>query len=170
MNTTNVAAAIIFVRDKSGMTQSELALRAGTSQSAVARYESGQAVPYTSTLQRIARAGGYEVQLTLVPARPSDLSGSRARKLRDRRSEITHILLGAGATNPRIFGSVSRGEDTDESDIDLLVDFDLDKGLLPILHLNEALSRLMGERVEVSPVGALRENVLREALAEAVPL
>ncbi len=170
MRTTDTSTLIAFVRDKSGMTQVELAHKAGTSQSAVARYETGQAVPSVATLQKLARAGGYEVQLTLVPARPTDLSGRRARKLRDFRGEISQLLFAAGATNPRVFGSVARGEDTDDSDIDLLVDFDLENGLLPILHLNESLSKLLGEKVEVSPVGALRDRVRSEAQAEAVPL
>ncbi len=76
----------------------------------------------------------------------------------------------SGATNVRLFGSVARGEDTKDSDIDLLVDFDLAQGLLPILKLNADLSRLLGERVEVAPVGALKQAVLKSALSEAVPL
>ena len=50
------------------------------------------------------------------------------------------------------------------------MDFDLEQGLLPILHLNEPLSKLLKERVEVSPLDALREAVRSEALADAVPL
>jgi len=76
----------------------------------------------------------------------------------------------AGASNIRLFGSVVRGQDTATSDIDFLVDFDLSKGLLPILRLNEELSDLLEDRVEVSPVGVLKEEVLKKALSEAVPL
>lgn len=72
----------------------------------------------------------------------------------------------------RLFGSVARGEDTENSDIDFLVDFDLSSGLLPILRLNEELAELLGDRVEVAPVGVLKEKeeVLKRALEEAVPL
>lgn len=170
MKNMDAAAIIALVREKSGMTQSELAARAGTSQPAIARYEAGVSVPSALTLQRLTKASGYEIQLSLVPVRASDLSSERARKLRARRSKITQLLHDAGASNPRIFGSVARGEDKEGSDIDLLVDFDLEQGLLPILHLNESLSKLLKERVEVSPLDALREVVRSEALADAVPL
>ena len=76
----------------------------------------------------------------------------------------------AGASNIRLFGSVARGEDNPNSDVDFLVDFDISRGLLPIVGLNRELSKLLGERVEVSPVGALKADVLKNALAEAIPL
>jgi hypothetical protein len=79
-------------------------------------------------------------------------------------------MKGAGASNVRLFGSVARGEDREDSDIDFLVDFDLSGGLLPILRLNEELSELLGDRVEVAPVGVLKQEVLDHALEEAVPL
>ncbi len=83
---------------------------------------------------------------------------------------IKSLMEKSGATNVRLFGSVARGEDTKQSDVDFLVDFDLTQGLLPILKLNEALSKLLGERVEVAPAGALKAEVLKNALSEAVPL
>lgn len=170
MRTLDSAAIVAFVREKSGLTQAQLAQRAGTSQPAVARYETGSANPSTATLQRLTRAAGYEVQVKLVPVRASDLSTDRAKKLRRRRGEIIDLLEKVGASNARIFGSVARGEDSPGSDIDLLVDFNLDRGLLPIIHLNEELSLLLKERVEVSPVEMLRPDVLAGALADAVPL
>jgi predicted nucleotidyltransferase len=44
--------------------------------------------------------------------------------LRARRDEILFIAAAHGASNVRVFGSVARGEDDAESDLDLLVDFD----------------------------------------------
>ena len=158
------------VRRLAGLTQSELALRAGTSQAAVARYENGISNPSTATLQRLTRAAGYEVRVQIVPVKASNLNSKRAAKLRKKRGEINSLLARAGASNPRIFGSVARGEDAELSDIDLLVDFDTSRGLLPIIELNSKLSKLLGERVEVSPAGALKSSILENALAEAVPL
>ena len=158
------------VRRLAGLTQSELALRAGTSQAAVARYENGISNPSTATLQRLTRAAGYEVRVQIVPVKASNLNSKRAAKLRKKRGEINSLLARAGASNPRIFGSVARGEDAELSDIDLLVDFDTSRGLLPIIELNSKLSKLLGERVEVSPAGALKRSILENALAEAVPL
>ena len=158
------------VRRLAGLTQSELALRAGTSQAAVARYENGISNPSTATLQRLTRAAGYEVRVQIVPVKASNLNSKRAAKLRKKRGEINSLLARAGASNPRIFGSVARGEDAELSDIDLLVDFDTSRGLLPIIELNSKLSKLLGERVEVSPADALKRSILENALAEAVPL
>lgn len=161
---------IVEVRRLAGLTQSELALRAGTSQAAVARYENGISNPSTATLQRLTRAAGYEVRVQIVPVKASNLNSKRAAKLRKKRGEINSLLARAGASNPRIFGSVARGEDAELSDIDLLVDFDTSRGLLPIIELNSKLSKLLGERVEVSPAGALKSSILENALSEAVPL
>ena len=170
MRTLDSAAIIDEVRRMAGLTQAQLARRSGTSQAAIARYESGDSNPSTATLQRITRAAGFEVQLNLVAVKASDLSSKRAAKLRKQRGKINSLLSEAGASNPRIFGSVARGEDNQSSDIDLLVDFDVKLGLLPIIELNQKLSELLGERVEVSPVQVLKHSVLESALSEAVPL
>jgi predicted nucleotidyltransferase/DNA-binding XRE family transcriptional regulator len=170
MNALNSSEIVGEIRRLSGLTQSELALRAGTSQAAVARYESGVSNPSTATLQRLTRAAGFEVRIQLVPVKSSNLRSNRALKLRRKRGEINALIFSAGASNPRIFGSVARGEDTESSDIDLLVDFDVTQGLLPIMELNSKLSKLLGERVEVSPTALLKPSVLESALSEAVPL
>ncbi len=164
------ASIVSDVRKLAGLTQAELARRSGTSQAAVARYENGTSHPSTATLQRLTKAAGFEVRVSLVAVASSDLSSKRALKLRAKRGEIKVLLAAAGASNPRIFGSVARGEDSKSSDIDLLVDFDMSGGLLPILQLNKKLSRLVGERVEVSPSSALKPSILESALKESVPL
>jgi predicted nucleotidyltransferase/DNA-binding XRE family transcriptional regulator len=176
MRKLDSAAIVRVVREMAGLTQEELARRAGTSQPAVARYENGSAHPSTATLQRLTRTGGYELQVELVRANPCDLSTDRAKKLRRHRGEILAAMEREGARNVRIFGSVARGEDGEDgedgegSDIDLLVDFDLHRGLLPFVRLNFELSQLLDELVEVSPQGILKPNVLDNALADAVPL
>lgn len=170
METLDSAVIIDRVRQLSGLTQTELAQRAGTSQAAVARYESGVSNPSTATLQRLTRAAGFEVQINLVPVRQSNLSSKRASKLRQKRGDIKMLLAKAGASNPRIFGSVARGDDGSSSDIDLLVDFDITRGLIPIIQLNQKLSELLDEHVEVSPSSILKTSVLESALLDAVPL
>lgn len=164
------AALITEARYKSGLTQSEIADRAGTSQSAVARYESGKSSPSASTMTRLLRAAGFELEVRLKKAHASDLSSDRARKLRRMRGEINRLMKSAGATNVRIFGSVARGDDQRKSDVDFLVDFDTSNGLMPIVKLIGDLSMLLDEKVDVAPVSILRPSVLETALAEAVPL
>ena len=89
-----------------------------------------------STLLRLLRAAGYDLDVTVRKANVADLSGERVRKVRHSKVAIRRIMKKAGATNVRLFGSVARGQDTRGSDIDLLVDFDLTQGLLPIIKLN----------------------------------
>ena len=47
--------------------------------------------------------------------------------LQSRREDILAVALRHGAFNVRVFGSVARGEETQSSDIDFLVDYDLQK-------------------------------------------
>jgi predicted nucleotidyltransferase/DNA-binding XRE family transcriptional regulator len=161
---------IAEARASAGLTQIELAQRAGTSQAAVARYESRKVSPSTSTLIRLLRAAGLELEVRIRKSNLSNLSGERAKKLRQLRGEIISHMREHGASNPRIFGSVARGDDDKNSDIDLLVDFDISQGLVPIARLSHELSILLGEKVDVAPVKMLRPSVAKSALAEAVPL
>lgn len=63
---------IFALREESGLTQQELAERAGTSQPAIARLESGGASPTLSTLERLARAAECELQVRIVPRQVPD--------------------------------------------------------------------------------------------------
>jgi transcriptional regulator with XRE-family HTH domain len=74
-----LASQLIEARSRAGMTQAEVAERMGTSQSTVARLESGTAKPSLSTLKRFADATGARVRITLE-TRP------RSKKRRDRRA------------------------------------------------------------------------------------
>jgi len=60
---------VLSARERAGLSQGELARRAKTSQSAIARLERGRVSPSFSTIQRVVRAAGFDVQVTLV-ARP----------------------------------------------------------------------------------------------------
>lgn len=66
-----LASAMIEARKRAGLTQEELAKQMDTSQSAVARMESGRAIPSGSTLKRFARATGTRLSITFKPAKPS---------------------------------------------------------------------------------------------------
>ena len=62
-----VAAALIAARSHAGLTQAELAERMGTTQSAVARMESGRARPSTRTLEKVAQATGTRLSVKFEP-------------------------------------------------------------------------------------------------------
>lgn len=140
-------------RLRAGLTQRELATRSGTSQPAIAAIEKGVRSPALETRARIDAA---------LRVRPSILLESALEQVRE-------VLGRYQVTNPRVFGSVARGEDTADSDVDLLVttspDFDIfDKALL-----TEALEEALGVQVDVVPDDARGPAVAR-AVAEAVPL
>ena len=69
-----------------------------------------------------------------------------------------------------MFGSVARGEDTPNSDIDFLVDLRPEATLLELAGLREDLAALLGVRVDVATPGMLKPAVRTQAIAEAVPL
>lgn len=158
---------LVQVRREAGLTQAELARRAGTSQAMVARYETGVASPAVRTLARLLLAAGHE----LVLSGPAVSPGSVAGLLREHREAIRAAAAAVGAENVRVFGSVARGEETPDSDVDLLVDFPAgERGLFPLLKLAGDVEQLVGRPVDVAAVEVMAESVRERALAEAVPL
>ena len=63
-----LAAQVIEARARAGLTQAELAERMGTSQSAVARLESGRGHPSVATLEKLAEATGSKLRIALEAA------------------------------------------------------------------------------------------------------
>lgn len=86
------------------------------------------------------------------------------------RDALDAILERYQAANPRLFGSVARGDATPSSDIDLLVDLMPGGGneLLRVAGIAEELSELLGTRVEVVAASLLRGEVSASALADSV--
>ncbi len=66
-----------------------------------------------------------------------------------------------------VFGSWARGEQKEDSDIDLLVDFEVGADLLDLVGLSLYLEEVLGKSVDVVPRSALREE-LRETVLEQV--
>ena len=71
----------------------------------------------------------------------------------------------------RVFGSAARGDETSASDVDLLVDFDAAKhGVLPLVGFANDVRAIMRRDVDATTIDLLRDEVRKQALAEAVPL
>jgi ribosome-binding protein aMBF1 (putative translation factor) len=66
-----LARAVIQARAKAGLTQAQLARKMATTQSVIARLESGRARPSTKTLERLATATGTRLRITFETARLS---------------------------------------------------------------------------------------------------
>ena len=87
-----------------------------------------------------------------------------------KRDEILRLAASHGASNVRVFGSVARGEQRAESDIDLLVDLDTGRSLMDLGGLLVDLEKLLGGRVDVATEQMLKPRVRTRALVDAVPL
>lgn len=115
------------------MTQQELAERSGVRQPNIAAYEGGQRTPSQAMLARLLEA---------ARPRPSVL-------LARYRDEVLRLAARNRATDVRVFGSIARGEDTPDSDVDLLVSFQPGASLLDQAGLIADLEDLLGRHVDV---------------------
>ncbi|MEI8306073.1 MAG: nucleotidyltransferase family protein [Chloroflexales bacterium] len=90
--------------------------------------------------------------------------------LHEQRETITRIAGRHGVTRLQVFGSVARGEDTPESDIDLLIETGAETSAWFPAGLILDLEQLLGRRVEVVTERALRPELRERVLQEARPL
>ena len=91
-------------------------------------------------------------------------------RLQGMRSEILRTAEKYGATNVRVFGSVVRGEDGTDSDIDLLIALERGRTLLDLVELEDELTALIGRKVDVVVEGGLSPHIGPNILREAVGL
>lgn len=90
--------------------------------------------------------------------------------LQIKKNEIKQIAARHGACNLRVFGSVAKGEDTEQSDIDLLVDIGPETSSWFPAGLISDLEDLLGKKVEVVTEEALYQGIRAEVLSDAKPL
>ncbi|WP_298347102.1 helix-turn-helix domain-containing protein [Ferrimicrobium sp.] len=140
-----------------GLSQAQLARRAGTSQPAVNRYEKGRKVPSEETAERLLMACRADI-------RPSEL-------LANNRERVRSLARAHGAERVLVFGSVARGEDNADSDLDLLVEIPTDRiRLFELFTLGHEISEILGIKVDIGTPEMLRPSIRERVLAEARPL
>ncbi|MCB9376225.1 MAG: nucleotidyltransferase family protein [Microthrixaceae bacterium] len=84
-----------------------------------------------------------------------------------KRREISDLVRHHRGRSAALFGSVARGDETPESDIDFLVEFEPGSSLFDLMDLQEALGQLLGVPVDVVSVGGLKDrddHIRREAV------
>lgn len=169
-----VATLLREARRRAGLSQAELAELAGTSQSAVNRYERGVVEPSIPTLRRLLQVCGMKLRLELLPAGSTGGTPRSHRNLgvllKRRRRRVIELARRRGVTNVRVFGSVARHEDDEESDIDLLVDLEPGHTILDLVGLRRELTEALGVSVDITTLGMLKKHLRRRVLAEAIPL
>jgi uncharacterized protein len=87
-----------------------------------------------------------------------------------KRDEVLRLAALHGARNIKVFGSVARGESTDRSDIDLLVEWERGRSLLDHVALVQDLEEALGVRVHLGTERSLHWYVRDRILREATPL
>lgn len=90
--------------------------------------------------------------------------------LKEKRADILRLAQEHGAHNVRIFGSVTRGEADEQSDIDFLVDMEPGRSLLDMGGLLMDLRDLLGREVDVVTARGLKPRIRERVLREAVKL
>jgi hypothetical protein len=90
--------------------------------------------------------------------------------LQEKRAEVLRIAKQHGAKNIRVFGSVARGSDTPDSDIDFLVELEPGRSLLDLGGLLMDLQGLFGRKVDVVTEKGLHWFIKDKILEEARPL
>jgi uncharacterized protein len=104
-----------------------------------------------------------------MPALQEKANMNISELLQQKRRQVLEIAEGHGARNIRLFGSVARGEETESSDLDLLIEMDSGRGLLDVIAIKQDLEELLGCKVDVVTEAAispyLRDKVLHEAVS-----
>lgn len=103
------------------------------------------------------------LQDRIMNRRPSEV-------LREQRDLIRAVAMRHRTENPRVFGSASRGEDTETSDLDLLVDPLPGATLLDLGAIQIELEESLGISVDVLTPGDLPRKFRDQVLREAVPI
>jgi predicted nucleotidyltransferase len=83
------------------------------------------------------------------------------------REEILRIAARHGATNVRVFGSVARGDDRADSDVDLLVKMEDDRSLVNLVGLEQELEELLQRKADVLTDGSIHPRLRSRIAAEA---
>ncbi|HQZ34885.1 MAG TPA: helix-turn-helix domain-containing protein [Ilumatobacteraceae bacterium] len=144
-------------RTNTGLSQSDVAVRAGTTQSAIARYETGAVTPHHETFARIMAAIGY----------------TPSQALRQHHERVVEVVTQYDVSELQVFGSTARHDDTCLSDLDLVATFGPHVSFVDITSFQEDLESVLGVPVDVISAAGLRPERLtahREIIAEMVPV
>jgi predicted nucleotidyltransferase len=140
-------------RQRRGMSQRALARRSGVHQPTIAAIETGK---------RHATDQVRAALETAVRVRPS-------QALADHRSELKGAIARHHGSDPYVFGSVARGQDGLDSDLDLIVTFPDGTGLIALGRLINELEQIAGVPVDIID-GRADGTVMEHARREAIPL
>ena len=145
---------IRLARLDADLSETELAAESGVSVDQLVAFESGSELPDEAQTRRLLSAARARPSLPLMIYRTAIHAAALDHHLRD----------------VRVFGSAARGEDTESSDIDLLVRADDGTSLFDVAAFTDAVQRMTGFPVDVMTERQLTSAHFAHVLDEAVPL
>jgi uncharacterized protein len=105
-----------------------------------------------------------------MPAQQEKTDMNISELLQQKRQQVLEIAAEHGARNVRLFGSVARGESTETSDLDLLIEMAPERTLLDVIAIKQDLEDLLGCKVDVVTEAAISPYLRGKVLHEAVRL
>lgn len=159
-------------RTRKSLSQAELAVRAGVSQSVISVYESGRRQPSLPVLARLVAATGQtlELQVRDEPAWARRMTGPVGRRVLRKREALLSTAADHGVRVLGVFGSVARGDDSADSDVDLLVELPAGMGLFELGRARTRLAELLGANVDLVPAADLKRGTRQQVYRDLVPL
>ncbi|GGU08065.1 nucleotidyltransferase family protein [Nocardioides albus] len=98
------------------------------------------------------------------------LHGPVGRVVASKRDDLLDALGRHGVSNVRIFGSLARGDDRPDSDVDLLVDFPPRTSLFTILRMQDELEEILGARVDLVADSGLQARIRARVESDLIAL
>jgi predicted nucleotidyltransferase/DNA-binding XRE family transcriptional regulator len=150
-------------RRRAGLSQTELVARAGVTQSAISAYETGRRQPAVPALRTLIEATRHELILTLRqgPRPLAGLTGPVGHRVRRNHHALVAAAAARDVTGLQVFGSVARGTDRPDSDVDRLADLPPGMGLVDLARLEAELEDIVGVRVDLVPADGLKPHARR---------
>ena len=168
----SASAILRAARLHAGLSQAEVGRRAGVAQSVISAYESGRRQPSLPMLLSLIDATGHILDAELRPARTNSrpLSGPVGRRVQRHRAQLRRIAGDYNVRDVQVFGSVARGEDSADSDVDLLIKVPDSMGLFALGRLQEELEAVLGVAVDLVPTAGLKPDVRAAINADLIAL
>jgi hypothetical protein len=167
---TTSGALLREARSRAGISQAELAARLGVAQSVISVYESGRRQPALATLTALIQATGFDLDLRLRRRGLDRLRGPLGQRVRRHRPQLLRIAREAGVHVHGVFGSVARGQDRVDSDVDLLVDLPAGMGPIGRTRVQQQLQQTLDTPVQLIPAADLTPGARPDVLSALVPL
>ena len=90
--------------------------------------------------------------------------------LNEIKNKAVPVLKEAGVTRSSIFGSYVRGEERENSDIDMLVDFPKEKSLFDFVELQLKLEDVLNKKVDLGEYKTLKPRIKDRVLSEQIQI